>query len=209
MSSHHIVRDEQEPALILHRLEAFSEPNLHSLLEWSPTVIGCEPAIEKYTSLGHKLDVALISLAQIERYKSLLSDQVPIKLVAVHGNDFLMTGLTLLQKDNHRAVNVVTDASCMPEVIQMCEQWVSRLDLAVFTENQRILFVKSKTFKKWLSAGTELSIQALSGFGIWNTRGTDEDLIDYKTDCHDLVKTTEGEVAISCDQSPFLVIEQL
>jgi hypothetical protein len=39
MSSHHFVRDQQEPALLILALEAFTYDSLGELLEWVPTVI--------------------------------------------------------------------------------------------------------------------------------------------------------------------------
>ncbi|RZK41505.1 MAG: thiamine pyrophosphokinase, partial [Pedobacter sp.] len=39
MSSHHIVREKQEPALYIHQLGNFDEEKLGQLLEWSPTVL--------------------------------------------------------------------------------------------------------------------------------------------------------------------------
>ncbi len=46
MSSHHIVRDDQEPALIIANGEACSAELLGQLLEWSPLVIVLDSAIE-------------------------------------------------------------------------------------------------------------------------------------------------------------------
>ena len=54
MSSHHIVRDDQAPALIIANGEACSEELLGQLLEWSPTVIVLDAAIERVIKLGSK-----------------------------------------------------------------------------------------------------------------------------------------------------------
>ena len=63
MSSHHIIRDEQEPALLLmqthHRWDLINQ-----LLEWSPTLIVFEQAAEEVLSRGVKVDL-LLSLRQI------------------------------------------------------------------------------------------------------------------------------------------------
>ena len=42
MSSHHIVREKQEPALLVLGLNNFSTELLGQLLEWNPTVITTE-----------------------------------------------------------------------------------------------------------------------------------------------------------------------
>lgn len=59
MSSHHIVRDDQEPALIIANGLACNNELLGQLLEWSPLVIVLDAAIERVLELGIKVDVLL------------------------------------------------------------------------------------------------------------------------------------------------------
>ena len=46
MSSHHIVREKQEPALLVLGLDDFPDELLGQLLEWSPTVIVTADTVE-------------------------------------------------------------------------------------------------------------------------------------------------------------------
>ena len=59
MSSHHIVRDDQEPALIIANGAECSSELLGQLLEWSPIVIVLDSAMERVINLGIKVDVLL------------------------------------------------------------------------------------------------------------------------------------------------------
>ncbi len=59
MSSHHIVRDDQEPALIIANGASCNIELLGQLLEWSPLVIVLDSAIERVVELGIKVDVLL------------------------------------------------------------------------------------------------------------------------------------------------------
>ena len=59
MSSHHIVRDDQEPALIIANGAACNPELLGQLLEWSPLVIVLDSAIERVMELDIKVDVLL------------------------------------------------------------------------------------------------------------------------------------------------------
>ena len=59
MSSHHIVRDDQEPALIIANGAACSDEILGQLLEWSPLVVVLDSAMERVVNLGIKVDVLL------------------------------------------------------------------------------------------------------------------------------------------------------
>ena len=59
MSSHHIVREKQEPALLILGLDDFSEEMLGQLLEWSPTVITTPLTAEQINTYGIKIDVII------------------------------------------------------------------------------------------------------------------------------------------------------
>ncbi|WP_338410576.1 thiamine diphosphokinase [uncultured Flavobacterium sp.] len=81
MSSHHIVRDDQEPALIIANGAACSEELLGQLLEWSPLVIVLDSAIERVLELGIKVDVLLGDFDRgfdVLHYKE---SQFPIEIV--------------------------------------------------------------------------------------------------------------------------------
>ena len=59
MSSHHIVRDDQEPALIIANGAACQPELLGQLLEWSPLVVVLDSAMERVMELDIKVDVLL------------------------------------------------------------------------------------------------------------------------------------------------------
>ena len=56
MSSHHFVKELQEPALLIADGEQCSIGLLESLLEWSPLVVALDGAFTKLVSLGVKVD---------------------------------------------------------------------------------------------------------------------------------------------------------
>ena len=59
MSSHHIVRENQEPALVIADMSALPVEWPQQLLEWSPTVTVFDSAVEAVRNLGIKLDVVI------------------------------------------------------------------------------------------------------------------------------------------------------
>jgi thiamine pyrophosphokinase len=65
MSSHHIVRDDQEPALIIANGASCDPELLGQLLEWSPLVIVLDSAMERVMKLDIKVDVLLGILTEI------------------------------------------------------------------------------------------------------------------------------------------------
>src|SRR6187402_2082275 len=81
MSSHHIVRDDQEPALIIANGAACSSELLGQLLEWSPLVIVLDSAIERVIKLGIKVDVLLGDFDRGFDPQEFIQSQHPIEIV--------------------------------------------------------------------------------------------------------------------------------
>lgn len=141
MSSHHIVREKQEPALLVLGMESFPEELLGQLLEWSPTVITTPHTAEKLDTLGIKVDW-------------IMSDegngisQSDIKWMPT-GNDTL-TGAAFkyLTANHYPAVNVVTDELQLDDFLL----YASQISLVIFHDHQKIYAV-SPGFSKWKPAG--------------------------------------------------------
>lgn len=81
MSSHHFVKENQEPALIIANGQHCSEALLGQLLEWSPYVIVLDGALDKVMSLGVKFDVLLGDFDRMEANQELFPNQPDIEIV--------------------------------------------------------------------------------------------------------------------------------
>ncbi|RYE01561.1 MAG: thiamine pyrophosphokinase, partial [Sphingobacteriaceae bacterium] len=140
MSSHHIVREKQEPALLILELDFFDEEHLGQLLEWSPTVLVNDDAAEKLHSLGIKFDVLLTQNKPV-----FLQDNLRIFLVK---EDALKTGLQFLIDEKYPAVNIIAGKRSIHDFLVYADQ----ITLVIFSNNQKIYPVKSG-FSKWKAAG--------------------------------------------------------
>ena len=78
MSSHHIVRDEQEPALLIDDPFALQLDFIELLLEWSPTVVVTANALDEVLHWGIKIDVVIAHISDVKRIKPRIQDQRPI-----------------------------------------------------------------------------------------------------------------------------------
>ena len=87
MSSHHIVRDDQEPALIIANGASCSEELMGQLLEWSPLVIVLDSAIERVLELGIKVDVLLGDFDRGFNPEYYLEKQYPLEIVHTPNQD--------------------------------------------------------------------------------------------------------------------------
>ena len=146
MSSHHFVKEKQEPALIIADLIGFDEEYLGQLLEWSPTVLVPSHLIEKVISLGIKVDVVLISDNEE------INNQEHLKLVKTNV-DFLEDALKYLVFEGYPAVNIVH--SKFEE--KSYSLFIDAIDVVIFKGEQKIYSVNSG-FSKWKISGEEISV---------------------------------------------------
>lgn len=211
MSSHHIVRDEQEPALILHRMLPHQWPSILQLLEWSPTVIACEDVIEKMLSLGHKVDIAIVEKEQIEFWQDRLQVQSPVKILAVTPESSQVDiALNCLKEKNHRAVNVITDNENIWSVLSIAMPYLSSLNIVLFSEDHQHAIIKSMVYKKWLPAFSSLTLMPIKTSSYASTEGFNLNLEhELLSEGIILEKKMEGEVKIKVSNVPYVISEGL
>jgi hypothetical protein len=158
MSSHHFVREDQEPALLIAYANSISFDVVQQLLEWSPTVVVLENALQEVLAWGIKVDVVV---AQDQNTKTLaleLHNQVPIKFISYTNQaEALTTALYFLIASKQHAVNILSN-----EPLEIFESF-SNLDISVFQHGKRWSLVRSGHFEKWLTAGSVLEIYFKGG----------------------------------------------
>lgn len=210
MSSHHIVRDEQEPALFLHSIKPHQWESVLQLLEWSPTVIACEGVLEKILVYGHKVDIALVDERRMKYWAGQLDHQSPIEIIEIEKNNFFDIGLNRIKQNNHRAVNVITDNASFLFVLTRLSANLKDFDIVIFSEDQKHAMIKSMIYKKWLPAFSSLSILPLKASSLASTEGFDLNLDNELLNEGILLdKKIEGEVKIKFSKVPFVVSERL
>jgi hypothetical protein len=151
MSSHHIIREKQEPALYIHELAAFNEEYLGQLLEWSPTLIVNDTEYEKVISMGLKVDAVVNS-------SGLNTVQENTKVIEVKAEP-LDAVLDFLIAEKYQAVNVIDTKSNLREL----GSYIDEINIVVFTETEKAYAIKSG-FKVWKPKGSIFKIEVMSYF---------------------------------------------
>lgn len=149
MSSHHIVRENQEPALLIDDLFLINEENLGQLLEWSPTVIIENNTVDALDARGYKFDIVF---AQTN------SDRIQenVKIVPYSATNFLEASLSYLIEQHYQAVNIVTD-----EIeLRRYEPYLDHINVVLFMHDMRYSFV-SNGFTKWKPGGERIYIDGV------------------------------------------------
>lgn len=187
MSSHHIVREKQEPALYIHHLGAFSEEYLGQLLEWSPTLIVNALEYEKVLSLGLKVDIV------VNPPDTLILQENTRK---IHGvSDDLKAVLEYLVAERYPAVNIIDKKNNLLEL----SAYIPQIDMVVFTETEKAYAIKPG-FSVWKTAGSIFRIQVLSYFETSNLRANENE---------DFVVINDGFVQFNFSTPHLIISEEL
>lgn len=139
MSSHHVIRENQEPAVLVQDFSALDLESFGQLLEWSPTVVTNEDSVDILLAEGIKVDILFAD-------HELPPLQEHTKVVPQEG-DFLEVALRYLIDHNHKAVNILS--SYIPTNIGLLAK---DINIVLFFQSKRFVFVRH-TYEKWKPKG--------------------------------------------------------
>ncbi len=155
MSSHHFVKEGQEPALYI--LEAFSLEAVEPLLEWAPLVIVSDKAVDEVLLWGIKIDVVVSRKRNNAHLDSQLSDQGPVKILN-HTDDEISVVLGFLVDKKQSAVTIVSNSQ--DKVIEASQSFGNKLNVSILTASVRWSYIAVAHFKKWFPENSTLMIQS-------------------------------------------------
>ena len=163
MSSHHIVRDDQEPALIIANGASCDPELLGQLLEWSPLVIVLDSAIERVMELDIKVDVLLGDFDRGFDPETYKTTQYPLEIVHTPDQDKtdLEKAFDYLIERKIPAVNVVWATGKRADHtltnITNIVRYRNSLKIVILDDHSKIFLLPNK-FEKWYTAGTPISL---------------------------------------------------
>ncbi|WP_333695548.1 thiamine diphosphokinase [Flavobacterium sp.] len=217
MSSHHIVKDDQEPALIIANGASCSEELLGQLLEWSPIVIVLDSAISRVMELGIKVDVLLGDFDRdfdTQYYKEI---QYPLEII--HTPDQNKTDLEkafdYLIERKVPAVNVVWATGKRADHtitnITSIVKYRDLLKIVLFDDHSKI-FLLPKKYEKWYPAQSVISlipigaVQGIHSHNLFYPLANDSLTIGYRTGSSNHV-AQDGIVTIIHEEGDLILME--
>ena len=163
MSSHHIVRDDQEPALIIANGASCSEELMGQLLEWSQIVIALDSAIDRVLDLNIKVDVLLGDFDRGFDPEYYREKQFPLEIIHTPNQDKtdLEKAFDYLIERKIPAVNVIWATGKRADHtitnITSIVQYRENLKIVLLDDHSKI-FLLPKRFEKWYTANTPISL---------------------------------------------------
>ena len=217
MSSHHIVRDDQEPALIIANGASCNEELLGQLLEWSPLVIVLDSAIERVIKLNIKVDVLLGDFDRNFNPKEFIQSQHPIEVV--HTPDQNKTDLEkafdYLIERKIPAVNVVwaTGKRADHTITNLTNitRYRNLLKIVILDDHSKVFLLPQK-FEKWYTANTPISlipighVTGIHSKNLFYPLNNDSLTIGYRTGSSNHV-IQDGIVTIEHEEGDLLMME--
>jgi hypothetical protein len=156
MSSHHFVKEGQEPALFI--MEPVSFEIAGPLLEWAPMVVASEDALECVIAWGIKIDVVIAAERNIENLKRDLHDQAPIKILwHLTGESLLTNGLHFLISTKQSHVNILVSPS--DTVFMQLAEFIPFLQMTVIDDEMRWSAISSGKYEKWVEADAKFRVR--------------------------------------------------
>jgi thiamine pyrophosphokinase len=217
MSSHHIVRDDQEPALIIANGASCNEELLGQLLEWSPLVIVLDSAIERVIKLNIKVDVLLGDFDRDFNPNEFIQSQYPIEVVYTpdQNKTDLEKAFDYLIERKIPAVNVVwaTGKRADHTITNLTNitRYRNLLKIVILDDHSKV-FLLPKKFEKWYTANTPISlipighVTGIHSKNLFYPLNNDSLTIGYRTGSSNHV-TQDGIVTIEHAEGDLLMME--
>lgn len=153
MSSHHFVKEGQEPALFI--VEALSLVLVEPLLEWAPLVAVSDQSLDEVLRWGIKIDTVVYQPDKMHVVRSKVQDQGPVQMVSSE-NDLLREGILFLVGANQNAVNVVDDLT--DNHFELTKKF-PELQIALISRDVRWTFHARGNYAKWLPGKSRLYLR--------------------------------------------------
>lgn len=157
MSSHHFVKDGQEPALLI--ADPVFDDALSALLEWAPYIAVSSNSVQKLISAGTKIDVVILERTEDQDHvRGLLTDQGAVTLIVPADDESTVAaGLEYLISKREAGVNIL---SASPEIIfEEAQPFAGRIQISVFAGGIKWSLIDRRTFEKWFPGGSLLQVR--------------------------------------------------
>jgi hypothetical protein len=192
MSSHHFVKEGQEPALLIASPVSFESAK--GLLEWVPLIMVTSPALEAVLTWGIKIDVVISQPETVSSIQEIIGDAFPFEIVTCDpGEDLIACAL----RHKNLEVNIITDDAV--NLLPAIGGFLDSVHVVLFEGHSKWTF-HTKYFKKWVPAGSVLYLYATCKDQQFSVAGAILEGTDYRAE-------RDGNVQFE-SEFPFWVVEQ-
>ena len=144
MSSHHIIRENQEPALLIMDVDALSEDSVGQLLEWSPIVLTTDTNVDFLLSRGIKIDVVFTSNDHFQVHQD--------GMLVLPLQHILLDVLQYLKNKKQFALHILWNEFAIDPLIEHSQEFT----FAVYSRHFK--YILQSAFHKWMPQGRIMKV---------------------------------------------------
>jgi hypothetical protein len=155
MSSHHFVKEGQEPALFI--VDALGLTLVEPLLEWAPLVVVSNNALDEVLRWGIKVDVVFSPVDEVLENQQKVIEQEPVQLVSyLPEGDLLQSVILFLIGTQQKATNLV--AHLREEHFQLTKTFPQH-QIVLIDQHLKWTYHASGNYSKWLSQKSRIHLK--------------------------------------------------
>lgn len=163
MSSHHIIRDNQEPAIIFANGQSCSDALVADLLEWSPYILVLDGAVQRVLAMNIHIDAVLGDLDSLSASDAAILNarNIPVIETPDQNKTDLQKGLDYLITKGHKSVNILwaTGMRADHTFNNICTlAWYAESIQTCMLDDHSRIYVLPKNFKKKCLPGSVFSL---------------------------------------------------
>lgn len=207
MSSHHVVRENQEPALFLLEQGSIDASIIQGMLEWSPLILVSDDCFSITSIYGIKADALICERNFANNYEIEISMQQPLDMVLVKdANTMTITGIDYLIDKGCTAINIFGKLS-NEKMFEINRQFPG-VTISYYHGKEKLVYAGQGKFEKWLPKNYGITIipsfleQEFKSKGL--TYKKNKFVIDKPTN---FITKNEGLVKIKSERREFFVRE--
>ncbi len=156
MSSHHFVKEKQEPALLILADASFDENLVAQLLEWAPIVFVEDRCLPLINHNPIKIDYVIQCSMSDEELDSWIAFQENVQVLKIKLDNKIQETIQFLKSDNHEALSIVGHDCKLEQLILENEE---KLNIIFYSSSYKV-FSKEKHFKKWKEKNSKFEFNA-------------------------------------------------
>jgi len=193
MSSHYIIREDQEPGLLILDPLVVDSAVIPSLLEWGPTVMITQQAVPYIFQHNFKIDALYIYDLLPDHVNTMLEYQKPYDLYLSESNSVIHDTKEYLDKRGISGLNIVGEIT--PLLKEAIYSDLQDITTTVYFKNAKYYYVSDGNFSKWSTPGHGFFIEPEVKVKTKGLKNLDQS--HYKAE-------REGKIWIEADQAFWL-----
>jgi hypothetical protein len=151
MSSHHFVKEGQEPALIL--ADGFSLENIGSLLEWAPFIIATGSSMESVVTQAIKADMVILTHAEAIKMNGLIPEPVQQLIIPADANAWRIAFEHLIS-----VKSLSVNLWCREALVYLADvtRYIDKIQIGMLDHHFKWSAIRNGKFNKWMPEGSIL-----------------------------------------------------